>query len=178
MILMDDRASFDDTIAVSTADSKEAILAANNSAAWTLDYTKRKDQLKYLVCLRKEGTKRRAFLICRISDIRLRPDPSDPRPRYSIEFSEFSDVPEDAKQIEGTQYPVRFGKLSKADEDFGFDPRKLTFRKAPAKTLDYSYSPRVEERPPDIGIGIAEAKRRLAIGLGVREDQIDITIRA
>jgi hypothetical protein len=167
-----------DTIAVSTADSKEAVLAANNSAAWTLDYAKWKDRLRYLVCLRKEGTQRRAFLVCKISAIRLRPDPGDTRPRYSIEFDEFSEAPADAKQIDGTQYPVRFGELARASKQFGFDPARLNFRKAPRKTLDYSYSPRVEETRSAIGIGISEAKRRLAIGLGVREDQIDIIIRA
>lgn len=172
--MVDDRTL--DTIAVSTADSKEAILAANNSAAWTLDYEKWKDRLRYLVCLRKEGTKRRAFLVCKISDIRFRADPADSRPRYSIEFDEFSEVPADTGPVDGTRYPVSFGELG--TKKFGFDPSKLNFRSAPAKTLDYSYLPRVEEARPEAGIGISEAKRRLAVGLGVREDQIDIVIRA
>src|SRR5690349_2395953 len=100
-----------DTIAVSTADTREAILAANNSAAWTLNVGKWGNQLKWLVCMRKEGTHRRPFLLCRVSNIMLRADPNDPRPRYAVEFDQFADLPADTPLVEGTQYPVRLDSL-------------------------------------------------------------------
>lgn len=162
-----------DTIAVSTADTREAILAANNSAAWTLNVAKWGNQLKWLVCMRKEGTQRRPFLLCRVSNITLRADPNDPRPRYAIEFDQFADLPPRTPLVEGTQYPVRLDTL----KAFHIDADELELRPAPPKTLDYSYSPRIGAEP-ETGVSIAEAKRRLAIGLGVREEQIDITIRA
>ncbi len=168
---MSDEEDFD-SIGVSTIDSRADILAANNSAAWTLNFEKRSQQLKYLVCLERDGIDRRAFLVCKISAIRLRPADDDPRPRYSIEFEEYADAPPKTKSIRGARYPVRFEQLS----DFGFDPRDLKFNKAPPKKLEYSYSNRIKAAEQG-GIGIAEAKRRLAIGLKVREDQIDIIIR-
>ena len=170
---MSDEATFD-TIAVSTGDSRNAILAANNSAAWTLNIQKWGDRLRYLVCLKKVGTKRQAFLVCKISAIRLRSDQNDVRPRFSIEFDEYADAPANTELINGTQYPVRFGRLSA----FKINDEKLDFRKAQPKTLDYSYSTRTEPHRQETGISIAEAKRRLAFGLGVREDQIDIIVRA
>lgn len=167
-----------DTIAVSTADSREAILAANNSAAWTLNVAKWGNQLKWLVCMRKEGTQRRPFLLCRVSNITLRADPNDPRPRYAVEFDQFADLPPDTPLVAGTQYPVRLDSLNA----FRIDADQFELQPAPPKTLDYSYSApggwSGAQVDRDTGISIAEAKRRLAIGLGVREDQVDITIRA
>lgn len=160
-----------DTVAVSTQDSREAILAANNSAAWRLNLAKWRGQLKYLVCLRKEGPKRRAFLVCKISAIRLRQSAEDRRPRYAIEFNEYADLPSSVRPVHGSQYPVRFGSLS----TFGVDGKVLVFRPAPPKTLPYSYS-RDDDRT-ESGITIAEAKRLLAIGLGVPEAQIEIMVR-
>lgn len=162
-----------DTIAVSTADTREAILAANNSAAWTLNVAKWGNKLKWLVCMQKEGTQRRPFLLCRVSNITLRADPNDPRPRYAIEFDQFADLPPGTPLVDGTQYPVRLDAL----KAFHVDAGELKLRPAPPKTLDYSYSPRIDAEP-ETGISIAEAKRRLAIGLGVREEQVDITVRA
>jgi hypothetical protein len=171
-MVMVDESTFN-TIAVSTADSKEAILAANNSAAWTLNFEKWHSKLRYLVCLQKEGRQRRAFLVCKISAVRLRPDPRDPRPRYIIEFDEYAEPPADTPLIAGSQYPVRFGR----PETFKVKLGELSFQKAPRKTLDYSYSARAPAAREEAGITISEAKRLLAIGLGVREDQIEITIR-
>jgi hypothetical protein len=68
---------------------------------------------------------------------------------------------------------VRFGR----PETFKVKLGELSFQKAPRKTLDYSYSARAPAAREEAGITISEAKRLLAIGLGVREDQIEITIR-
>lgn len=163
-----------DTVAVSTRDSREAILAANNSAAWTLNINKWGGRLKYLVCLEKEGSQRRPFLVCKISAIRLRPDPKDRSARYAFEFKEYADVPAEVDLIDGSQYPVRFGTLS----GFGIDAEALAFQPAPPKTLPFSYSSESQQPKGDSGITIAEAKRRLALGLGLSEEQIDIVIRA
>lgn len=164
-----------DTIAVTTRDTVGQILAANNSAAWVLNYAEWASKLRFLVCMKKAGTKRQPFLVAKISEIRLRQSDQAEKPaRYSIEFHEFARLPDDQPLVDGTQNPVQYGTLDK----FQIDLETLTFAPAPPKTLEYSYSE--EAIFPDLteGLSIEAAKRGLAVKFGISEDQIEITIKA
>jgi hypothetical protein len=167
-----------DTIAVTTQDAREDLLDANNSAAWSLNYDEWARKLKWLVIVRNIGSGlRQPVLLCPIDAVVCRPDSRDKRKKYSIEFKRFVDLSaENAPAYStGTQNPVALERLSKF---LAVDPQELTFSDVPDKSIPYSYSRRTGEAQQDEGLTIAEAKRRLALHLGVSPETIDITIRA
>lgn len=167
-----------DAIMVNTRDSLDAILSAHGSAAWSLN-VERASRAKWLVCARNDperGEKHgEAFLVGRISQITRRPDEGSGRSRYVIGISEWAPVSH-PNAWHGGQFPLTYGRL---EEFIGYGPERLEFRPVPERKRQYSYS---EESPPrrkpESGITIPEAKRRLAIHLGVAEADIEITIRA
>jgi hypothetical protein len=168
----------DDAIMVNTRDSAEAILAAHGSAAWSLN-SGRASQAKWLVCARNDPERGErhgeAFLVGRISQIAPRPDGGEGRTRFVIGISEWAPV-QRPNAWRGGQFPLTYGTL---EEFIGVGADSLVFQPLPERTREFSYS---EEPPPrrkaEAGITIPEAKRRLAIHLGVSEDQIAISINA
>lgn len=164
-----------DAVAVTTEDPLDDIIRANGSAAWRFDEKKWDKRLSYLVCLAKKGSQRQAFMVGCLSGITLRNDESDTHKRYVFHIDSYALLGEDAKIIDGSQFPVRYGSVR---ELTGLDPNDLDFERMPPKTLPYSYSNRAPAAPRPKGISIAEAKRRLSVELGVREEQIDIIVRA
>lgn len=168
-----------DTIAVTTQDDVSDILAAGNSAAWSLNVKQWSGRLTNLVCLKKSGAQdRAAFLVCR--DLSFSVDEeatrAADRPKYAIEFRRYAliDLP---VLLSPSQNPVRITTLS---DLFGAQflsalPSEDSFQHVGPKELQFSYSRRVP-RPPRPGIDISQAKRLLSQHYEVPEEAIQITI--
>lgn len=170
-----------DTIAVTTEDPATEILAARNSAAWSINVRRWTGQLRYLLCIRKSGGERRAFLICKnlrfVQDIDATNRSKGKRRKYAIEFDEFAVVDTPAKWKK-SQNPVQFGELSDLLPK-GTIPSE--FQKAPPKKPNaprFSYSRKQPDNAGITGMSVAEAKRALAARFGVPEEAITITIQA
>lgn len=164
----------DDTVAVTTADSLEDILAANNSAAWSLDVGKHGANLKYLICARKTASgKRQAFLLCLIRNFSVDPGATSrsSRTKYAIEFHQYLGIDKEVDDWRAGQNPVRVGSLSHFLKGF-VPPAPEEFETAPKKTRPYSYS----QAPTDRGLTIAQAKAGLALHFGIPESAVRISL--
>jgi len=122
-----------------------------------------------------------------------RPD-SPEKVRFLIEFSEFARIDESFDKAfweEGHRNPVRYYDTL---ESLGIDPSKLHFEPMPPRAQDGAASESLPDLPDhgeddpksslpapsskQIGaLTIAEAKRGLALGLGVSPDAVEIIIR-
>ncbi len=161
-------------IAVFTADTVEYILAQGGTGGWVVNPAKA-GKCNYVVCCRKENWKTRnagippraAFLVGLISGLQKHPGSDNDRgqARFLIEISEYATLNKPGVWKEDARNPVAYVRL----DDVGIDPRRLKFkrlasptgsRKATAKTMT-----------------IAEAKKVLAASLGVRPEDVEITIR-
>jgi hypothetical protein len=113
-------------------------------------------------------------MVGRIRDVVRSPERPE---RYLVKFSEYARI-DYPNAWPGLRNPVRYATL----EDFGIpSPDTLTWRPMPDN--DSAVEPTPMAAPPDEdreGFGpltIAEAKAGLALGLGVPEGAIEITIR-
>lgn len=166
-----------DTILVTTQDPLEDILAAHNSAAWSINLEKRANALKWLVCARKgDAGERRAFVICEITGFAVDHDASaaSSRTKYAVQFEKFAPIDCRVEWNRG-QNPVRLGQLKDVLKDCQI-PDLEDLIPAPPKSLAYSYSKREPRTAAGRGLTIAEAKRGLAVTYGVAEDAIRIVI--
>jgi hypothetical protein len=171
-------------LVVLTARGPATLLEETGTQAWRLK-PDNAIKLKYCVCVqnRKNGhwgaadqEHHHAFMIGKIADV----VPSPERPeRYLVVFSEYArfDWP---NSWPGLRNPVRYGHL----EEFGItDPESLHWHPMPkpsgAKPAARFAADQEQDEDAD-GFGpltIAEAKAGLALGLGVPEAAIEITIR-
>lgn len=167
-----------DAIAVFTDVPAEQIIAAQGSGDWILN-PERANQFTYLVCCRKSRWNNKgegipnstAFLVGRIKGLVQGAQNERRQWRYFIEISEFVHIRKEGAWREWRN-PVRYTSLS----DLRISLSGLKFQavdKAPQpKTAPRSAPP---VNPP---LTIAQAKKALAETLGVRPEDIEITIRA
>ena len=176
--------NFDNTpcLAVFTCRGTQRILQEGGSQAWRLS-SNHASKMRYIVCIQNRnlewgnashphGT---AFLIGKISSVEALKEESNKDVRKIVKISEYAeiDVPD---CWEGGRNPIAYMQLS----DFGLKLDELEFKPVPARTEQGSPSddaPVVEEELVE-GLTIEQAKRGLAIGLGINVEQIEILIRA
>lgn len=157
----------DSVVVVFTAKTADDILRKGGTSSWVLD-AKRARRCRYVVCTRnthadwaKGGGEPHgsAFLVGIVSGV----TPVDDN-RYRIEIDRYVNVvlPE---IWQGWRNPVRYTTMAA----LGIDPAALSFR-------ELSEAPELAEEVAPLSI--AAAKRGLALGLGVPEQAIEITVRA
>lgn len=158
------------------------LLAEGGTQAWRLK-PENVRRVAYCVCVqnRHQGhwggadqEHHHAFMVGRISDV----VPSHERPeRYLVKFSEYARI-NYPNAWPGLRNPVRYAAL----EEFGVpSPETLTWHPMPdnnpAVAPPSMAAPPDEDREDCGPLTIAEAKAGLALGLGVPEHAIEITIR-
>ncbi|UFN51581.1 hypothetical protein LPC08_25290 (plasmid) [Roseomonas sp. OT10] len=168
-------------LVVLTARGTARLLADGGTQAWRLK-PENVEPLAYCVCVQNRhnghwgGADREhhhAFMVGRISGVE--PSPEGRPGRYLVMFSEYTliDVP---NAWPGLRNPVRYGSL----EDFGItDPATLDWHPMPERRLAAPSAGTAQDEDQD-GPGpltIPEAKAGLALGLGVPESSIEISVR-
>jgi len=159
-------------IAILTTESKQLILGHGGSQAWVLNRARTRS-MPYVVCVRNarnagkdsgepHGT---AFLVGRIGGIVPMPESEgregDTAERWKVVIREYAEV--DVPDAWGpSRNPVRYTTL----EEMGIDPLGLDFKPMPS-------TPAAPTK-----LTIQQAKEALALSLGVRPEDIEITIRA
>jgi len=166
-------------LVVLTGRGTDRILSEGGSQAWRLNYENAK-RYPYCVCVQNQkvhwggadNEHHHAFMIGRIKEIVPAPDAPD---RYMVVFSEYAEI-DHPDAWPGLRNPVRYATL----EEFGItDPSVLSWTPMPPITVRSSISPANEDEDKD-GFGpltIPEAKAGLALGLGVPETAIEITVK-
>lgn len=167
-------------LAVLTARGPARLLTEGGTQAWRLKPENVK-RLEYCVCIQNrhnghwggaDQEHHHAFMVGRISDV----VPSPERPeRYLVKFSEYArmDFP---NAWPGLRNPVLYASL----EEYGItDPGALTWHPMPdSQATGISVGTAEDEDQHGPGpLTIPEAKAGLALGLGVPEDAIEISIR-
>ena len=165
-------------LVVLTARGPGRILAEGGSQAWRL-IPKNARRQEFCVCVQNrhnghwggaDQEHHHAFMVGRIRDVV--PSPERPK-RYLVLFSEYARI-DSGNAWPGWRNPVRYGTL----EEFGLsDPATLSWHSVP--------EPPTRAAPAEVedegGFGqlavIAEARARLALGLGVPENAIEIIVR-
>lgn len=179
-----------------TARGFDRILKEGGSQAWVLnpDNARKHD---YLVTVqnRKNGAwggasapHGMAFLVGKISDVVPSTDEGADGSRYLIRISEYAQI--EVQQKWRGSNPVRYINL---EEELGIDPDTLEFHPLPDSgtslehddettiRLDDATSPEKNQPPAVNHVGlltIPQAKAGLAAALGIRPDQVEITIKA
>jgi hypothetical protein len=166
-------------LVVLTARGPARILDEHGTQAWRLK-PQNALRLKFCVCVQNrhnghwgaaDQEHHHAFMVGRISDV----VPSPERPeRYLVEFAEYVRI-DHANAWPGLRNPVRYGTL----EEFGIDdPEALSWQPLPPKVTETPADEAQDEDRDGFGpLTIAEAKAGLALGLGVPETAIEITVR-
>ena len=179
-----------DVIVVFSGRPNSHFFEVGGTAAWVLNPVRARECVYALITRNAHDKRwipgpekhRSPFLIGRIKAIMPWGSTGD---RFLIEFSEFArldeSLPEKAWWKDGHRNPVRYDTL----ENLGIDPAKLHFEPMPKRVQDGAASeslPDMKPAPnpslPTAGaLTIAEAKRGLALGLGVSPEAVEITIR-
>lgn len=171
-------------LVVHTAQSKQRILSDGGTSGWLLDPSMVK-QCRHVVCTRNAFPRERgadvgepleqhhsAFLVGRISGLRQLPAVAGTRPRYIVLIDAAAEVSV-PNVWDGAKHPVRYLKDDEIKRR-GLDLEALKFvaisPPTPSKSggVDGSFPP----------LTIQEAKARLAAGLGISPEAIEITIKA
>lgn len=167
-------------LVVLTARGPDRLLEEHGTQAWRLKPENAR-RLKFCVCVQNrhnghwggaDQEHHSAFMVGRISDV----VPSPERPvRYLVEFSEYARI-DSRNAWPGLRNPVRYGSL----EEFGIsDPEALTWHPMPVEPRVARSVETVQDEDQE-GFGpltIPEAKAGLALGLGVPETAIEITVK-
>lgn len=168
-----------DAAVVLTSKSIETIFREGGSAAWRLDRNHAR-QCSYAVCTRNansdwvEGPEphHAAFLVGKVTDVVSAPESEG---RYLIQFSEIArvSIPDVWK---GDRNPVRYSTL----DELGIDPTALTWEPMPEVPDEFADIAQVvvADNEATRRLTIVDAKRGLALTLGVAPEAIEITIRA
>lgn len=172
-------------LAVFTCRGTQRILREGGSKAWRLS-TSNASKMSYIVCIQNRnldwgnashphGT---AFLVGKISGVESLKEDSNGDIRKIVNISEYAEIDVPNCWV-GGRNPIAYMKLS----DFGLNLDELTFKPVPVLTDLEPQSddgPVAEDELPEDqeGLTIEQAKRGLAIGLGIRVEQIEILIRA
>lgn len=177
-------------VMVMTARGPDRILQEGGSQAWVLN-PKNALKHKYVVTVQNRHNgpwggatepHGMAFLIGKISDVVVSPEPrraQDPNERYLIKISEYARIAVPVTW-RGSN-PVRYLDIQ---QDLGIDPDSLDFKPMPSPTAAYEeqseHAPQEDYVKPieDLPLTISQAKAGLAATFGVREDQIEIIIKA
>ena len=175
-----------DTVMVFTVDSFERIIKEGGTSAWHLD-PKRVEGCEYVVCTRKTATSKRlpelplsAFVIGKIGSVVPAQRADFPginqTKRYLIGFSEFAriQIPDAwVKQMNPVKY-IALNSLS-------IDPTNLNWEPMPTTVVDWGKSideASLNSNAPGNGtVTISSAKISLARALGVKPEQVEITIK-
>ena len=160
-----------------TAKSIETLLSEGGTSAWRLDRNHAR-QCMFAVCTR--NTRRligapgpeahcSAFLVGKIKDIVPAPNRDG---RYVVQFSEYARV-----NVPGIwksdRNPVKYATL----EDLGLDPSTLKWERMPEADGIPEPSRQVTRPISGTPLTMTEAKKGLALTLGVSPEAIEITIR-
>ena len=166
----------DFAIAVLTADTADSMLAGGGSGDWVVDPDKA-SAYTYVVCCRNQSWRNRkdkiedraAFLVGTIAGLREQPDSTNSRgqKRYLIEMSSYALINVPNAWPKGHRNPVAYRTL----KELGIDLRRVKLKPLP---LAAAGKPDASARKP---MTIAEAKQALAESLGVRPEDVEITIR-
>lgn len=158
-------------LVVFTYNGKNEIISEGLSGDWRLS-KRSANSCKYIICVQLIGSwgtpsapSHTAFLIGKISDVRISPHDNT---RYQIHISEYADI--NIPKITGNANPVSYRKLSEFE---GLDIDTLKF--IPIQ-IDEDAPQKKHQSQSDDPLTIPEAKRRLALTLGVSEDNITISI--
>jgi hypothetical protein len=155
------------------------LLAEGGSQAWRLNPDNAR-KFRYCVCVQNQRNglwggadqpHHHAFLVGKIREIV--PSPEGRPGRYLVIFSEYARI--DVENAwPGLRNPVRYATL----EEFGLDPADLEWRPMPVDLVDASSEEPEDEEQGGFGpLTISEAKAGLALGLGVPESAIEISVR-
>ncbi|OPH39233.1 Uncharacterised protein [Moraxella lacunata] len=158
-------------LVVFTYNGKSDILSEGVSGDWRLS-KRTANACKYIICVQlignwgnPEAPPHTAFLIGKISDIQVSPHNNT---RYEVYISEYADI--NIPNIKGTANPVSYRSL---DEFEYLDINSLEFKPVQPKN---NPTQKKTQSQSDAPLTIPEAKRRLALTLGVSEENIMITI--
>jgi hypothetical protein len=165
-------------IAVLTARGTQRLLDEGGTMSWRLNPENAR-RMRYCVCIQnREDTgwgaadheHHVAFLVGRISAVVPSPDMPE---RYLIKFGEYA-VIHQKDAWGGFRNPIRYTNL----EEFGVDPDKLQWNPMPQQSASTSASPENSSAPENtMPLTMAQARAGLALGLGVPEKAIEITVR-
>lgn len=163
-------------IVVFTSETRQSILDKGGSGDWVLS-PKNAGRQRYLVCCRRGHWENRAegiapkaaFLIGRIANLRKVAASENKRgqPRYQIQLSDYAELNVDGiwGKKKDLRNPVAYDTL----RPLGIELRGLKFKPMP---------PQPTGKPGErASMTIAEAKKALAAALGVRPEDVEITIR-
>jgi hypothetical protein len=167
-------------LVVLTARGTERLKFDGGSQAWRLK-AENASRLEYCVCVQNrhnghwggaDKEHHHAFMIGRIKAVVPSPERSD---RYLVVFSEYAEI-DKPDAWPGLRNPVRYGTLA----EFGVsDPNALTWHPMPTPSTRNPVGGEAKDEDED-GFGpltIAEAKAGLALGLGVPESAIEISVK-
>lgn len=167
-------------LVVLTARGTERLIAERGTQAWRLKPENAR-RLGYCVCVQNrhnghwggaDQEHHHAFMVGRISAVITSPERED---RYLVVFSEYARI-NSPNGWPGLRNPVRYGNL----EEFGItDPDSLIWHPMPSSPAPRATASLIEDEDQD-GFGpltIADAKAGLALGLGVPESAIEITVK-
>lgn len=173
-----------DAILILSRDGMDSV-RAQNSAAWRIDPARAK-AAQFLILAHntpdEERTHRKAFLVAKGIGLVPRVEEGEPEGRWAVTFDSYAelDVEETEKEAwtKGNRFPVQYVN---AEERLGFNPDRLAFKKVGKKELEWSYSERVKRESDSVGssrgLTINEAKQGLAVHLGCKPSDIEITIK-
>ena len=172
-------------LAVFTCRGTQRILREGGSKAWRLS-TSNSSKMRYVVCIQNRnldwgnathphGT---AFLVGKISGVESLKEDSNGDIRKIVNISEYAEIDVPNCWV-GGRNPIAYMKLS----DFGLNLDELKFKPVPALTDLENQSNDVSVAEDELaedqdGLTIEQAKKGLAIGLGISMKQIEIFIRA
>jgi hypothetical protein len=176
-------------LTVFTCRGLQRILREGGSQAWRIS-SHHAAKSQYIVCIQNRnytwgnathphGT---AFLVGKISEIRPVSTSENGVVRKIVEISEYAEI-NVPHGVPNGRNPIAYMKLS----DFGLKLSDLEFKPVPKTSEQLSIDGLHEDSDEELledepekeeGLTIDQAKRRLAIGLGVSMDKIEIIIRA
>lgn len=164
-----------EVVRLKSRDTVEQMIQSHGSASW---YGKKErfERAEYFVAVSKET--RLPILIGEIDAVIPVPD-SGPD-RHNLRFKRYALLdPDDVEFIQDNgQNPAVNLQLSKILPHLDVD--SLPWQTVGKKTLKYSFGnepqPSPKAKTSQRGLTIAEAKRGLAVGLGISEDTITISI--
>lgn len=167
-------------LSVLTARGVNRLLSEGGTQAWRLK-PENVRKVGFCVCVQNQRNghwggadqpHHHAFLVGKIAEVVPSPEGRDDR--YLVLFSEYAliDYP---NAWPGLRNPVRYANL----EDFGIaHPDMLDWQPMPIGLVDMSLAEPKDEEEGGFGpLTIPEAKAGLALGLGVPESAIEISVR-
>lgn len=167
-------------LSVLTARGVNRLLSEGGTQAWRLK-PENVQKVRYCICVQNQRNghwggadqpHHHAFMVGKIADVVASPEGR--ADRYLVVFSEYARI-DHPNAWPGLRNPVRYASL----EEFGIsDPDALEWHPMPADLVDMSSEHAVDEEQGRFGpLTMAEAKAGLALGLGVPESAIEISVR-